>query len=84
MEEDNPTLTDYLIMRVAQRVQQQWLEAKDQAKVTLDDQRVHIQRKRTPLQTEGTSVRRTKPNVAASKSVWMAGVGLKRDGVKRG
>jgi len=66
---NKPSRTDHYLMRIAQRVQQQW----SKKPVNLSDQLVKFARK----------TRREKPvdkaaQIARSKSIWMSRLGIKK------
>lgn len=60
---NEPSRTDYYLMRVAQRLQQQW----SKKQVSLKDQEIKFEFKKTvPLTRE--------EKIARSKAIWMGGV----------
>ena len=71
---DQPSLTDYHLMRVAQRVQQ--VLAKNPGQISLEHQQVKFERKKAEAPPMTAAQR--KAHIERSKAMWCTAVGLKR------
>ena len=72
---EQPSLTDYYLMRVAQRVQQ--VLAKNPGQIGLEHQQVKFERKKAEAPPPMTEAQR-KVHIERSKAMWCTAVGLKR------